>query len=46
VELTGRAASQEDLEGRIEEIMGLDGVLEVDTTDVTSTKPGFCITRG
>lgn len=34
VELTGRAASQEDLEGRIEEIMGLDGVLEVDTTDV------------
>jgi len=34
VELTGRAASQEDLEGRIEEIMGLDGVLEVDTMDV------------
>lgn len=34
VELTGRATSQEDLEGRIEEIMGLDGVLEVDTTDV------------
>ncbi len=34
VELTGRAATQEDLEGRIEEIMGLDGVLEVDTTDV------------
>jgi len=34
VELTGRAASQEDLEGRIEEIMGLNGVLEVDTTDV------------
>jgi sporulation protein YlmC with PRC-barrel domain len=34
VELTGRATSQEDLEGRIEEIIGLDGVLEVDTTDV------------
>ncbi|CAN5183437.1 hypothetical protein BH24ACT19_BH24ACT19_02330 [soil metagenome] len=34
VELTGRAAAQEDLEGRIEEIMGLDGVLEVDTMDV------------
>ncbi len=34
VELTGRATSQEDLEGRIEEIMGLGGVLEVDTTDV------------
>ncbi|CAA9434220.1 MAG: hypothetical protein AVDCRST_MAG37-846 [uncultured Rubrobacteraceae bacterium] len=34
VELTGRAAAQEDLEGRIEEIMGLDGVLEVDVTDV------------
>ncbi len=34
VELTGRSATQEDLEGRIEEIMGLDGALEVDTTDV------------
>ncbi len=34
VELTGRTATQEDLEGRIEEIMGLDGVLEVDTVDV------------
>ena len=34
VELTGRTATQENLEGRIAEIMGLDGVLEVDTTDV------------
>ncbi len=34
VELTGRIATQEDLEGMIEEVMGLDGVLEVDTTDV------------
>ncbi len=34
VELGGAAASQEDLEGTIREIMGLDGVLEVDSTDV------------
>lgn len=34
VELTGAAATQEDLAETIEEIMGLDGVLEVDTTDV------------
>lgn len=34
VELTGTSPTQEDLEGNIEELMGLDGVLEVDTTDV------------
>jgi sporulation protein YlmC with PRC-barrel domain len=34
VELTGAAATREDLEEMVEEIMGLDGVLEVDTTDV------------
>jgi hypothetical protein len=34
VELTGTAAAQEDLDVVIQEIMGLDGVLEVDTTDV------------
>jgi nitrate reductase NapAB chaperone NapD len=34
VEIGGAAASQEDLEETIREIMGLDGVLEVDTTDV------------
>jgi hypothetical protein len=34
VELTGTAAAQEDLEEVVREIMGLDGVLEVDTTDV------------
>jgi hypothetical protein len=34
VELTGSAATQEDLEEIVQEIMGLDGVLEVDTTDV------------
>ncbi len=34
VELTGSASTQEDLESTIEELMGLDGVLEVDTTDV------------
>jgi sporulation protein YlmC with PRC-barrel domain len=34
VELTGAAASREDLEEVVQEIMGLDGVLEVDTTDV------------
>jgi hypothetical protein len=27
-------ATQEDLESIIEEIMGLDGVLEIDATDV------------
>ncbi len=35
VELTGRAATQEDLDESIQEISGLDGVLDVDTTDVT-----------
>jgi hypothetical protein len=34
VELAGAVATQEDLEQVIEEVMGLDGVLEVDTTDV------------
>ncbi|MDQ3507344.1 MAG: PRC-barrel domain-containing protein [Actinomycetota bacterium] len=34
VELAGSAARQEDLEETIAEITGLDGVLEVDTTDV------------
>jgi hypothetical protein len=34
VELAGAVATQEDLDQLIEEIMGLDGVLEVDTTDV------------
>ena len=34
VELTGSASTQEDLEEIVEEIMGLDEVLEVDTTDV------------
>lgn len=34
VELTGVAATQEDLDESVAEIMGLDGVLEVDTTDV------------
>lgn len=34
VELTGSAASREDLLGVVEEIMGLTGVREVDTTDV------------
>jgi sporulation protein YlmC with PRC-barrel domain len=34
VELTGTVATQEDLDQIIEEITGLDGVLEVDTTDV------------
>ena len=34
VELTGSAATQEDLEEMVQEIMGLDGVLDVDTTDV------------
>jgi len=34
VELTGTAATQDDLEGVVREIMGLDEVLEVDTTDV------------
>lgn len=35
VELTGRAAKREDLDESVAEIMGLDGVLDVDTTDVT-----------
>ena len=35
VELTGRAATQDDLDESVAEIMGLDGVLDVDTTDVT-----------
>jgi hypothetical protein len=34
VELTGRASAREDLDESVREIMGLDGVLEVDTTDV------------
>jgi sporulation protein YlmC with PRC-barrel domain len=34
VELGGAAATQEDLDEIVEEIMGLDGVLEVDTTEV------------
>jgi sporulation protein YlmC with PRC-barrel domain len=32
--LSGRAATQEDLEEAVAEIMGLEGVLDVDTTDV------------
>lgn len=35
VELTGRAATQDDLDEAVAEIMGLDGVLDVDTADVT-----------
>jgi hypothetical protein len=34
VELTGAAATQEDLQEVVREIMGLDEVLEVDSTDV------------
>ena len=34
VELTGRAASEDDLRESVEEIMGLEEVLDVDTTDV------------
>jgi Mg2+ and Co2+ transporter CorA len=34
VEMTGAAATQEDLEEIAREIMSLDDVLEVDTTDV------------
>lgn len=34
VELTGAAATREDLDESVAEIIGLDGVLEVDTTDV------------
>lgn len=34
VELIGTAATQDDLEWAVREIMGLDEVLEVDTTDV------------
>ena len=34
VELTGAASTQEDLEEAIAEIVGLEGVREVDTTDV------------
>ena len=34
VEITGAAATQQDLDESIEELMGLDGVLEVDPTDV------------
>ena len=34
VDLTGAAATQEDLEETVREIMGLDEVLEVDTADV------------
>ena len=34
VELTGSAATREDLDSVVQEIMGLDGVHDVDTTDV------------
>ena len=34
VELSGRAETQEDLDESIRELLGLDGVLDVDTTDV------------
>ncbi len=34
VELSGRAATQEDLDESVREILGLDSVLDVDTTDV------------
>ncbi len=34
VELTGAASTQEDLAASVDEVMGLDGVLDVDTTDV------------
>jgi hypothetical protein len=34
VELSGRAATQEDLDESVREILGLDGVLDVATTDV------------
>jgi sporulation protein YlmC with PRC-barrel domain len=34
VELAGAAATREDLDEAVREILGLDGVLEVDTTDV------------
>lgn len=34
IQLGGSAATSEDLAGNVEEIMGLDGVLDVDTTDV------------
>ena len=34
VELTGSAADQEELDGNVQEIRGLDGVGDVDTTDV------------
>ena len=34
VGLSGRAATQEDLDEAVREILGLDGVLDVDTTDV------------
>jgi BON domain/PRC-barrel domain len=34
VELTGTAPTREDLEEIVQEMMGLDGVLDVDTTDV------------
>jgi len=34
VELSGRAETQEDLDEAVREIMGLDSVLDVDTTDV------------
>jgi sporulation protein YlmC with PRC-barrel domain len=34
VELTGTASTQEDLDEIVREVMGLDEVLEVDTTDV------------
>ena len=34
VELSGRASTRDDLDESVREVMGLDGVLEVDTTEV------------
>ena len=40
VELAGSAATREDLDEAVREIMGLDGVLDVDTTDVDTAGVG------
>jgi sporulation protein YlmC with PRC-barrel domain len=40
VELTGAASTREDLDGVVREVMGLDEVLEVDTTDVDVGQSG------
>ena len=40
VELTGSVATREDLDGIVREVMGLEEVLEVDTTDVDTTDAG------